>query len=264
MRAAASFEAMPPLPTPDRLAPARSSSTASMRATSSMSVAEASRRGSAVSSPSVSVSRTSRSAPTRLATSAASRSLSPKRISSSATASFSLTTATTPSASSAARVSRACRYCPRCEKSRGASSTWPTARPTAEKASRQADIRRGWPTADTAWRVWASWGRGRPAPTSAQPAVIAPEVTTTTDQPAARAAATSRGQRGEDRGVDAAGVVGHRRRADLDDGATRGHARPASAAAGPRPGAPPTRRRATTRRSARPRSPGRRRPPRRG
>ena len=52
-----------------------------------------------MSTPGVSVSSTSRSAPTRWATSAAMRSLSPKRISSSAMASFSLTTGTTPSSS---------------------------------------------------------------------------------------------------------------------------------------------------------------------
>ena len=53
-----------------------------------------------MSRPGVSVSSTSRSAPTRWATRAARRSLSPKRISSSATASFSLTTGTTPRSSS--------------------------------------------------------------------------------------------------------------------------------------------------------------------
>ena len=79
-----------------------------MRATSSISVAVASRRGSAVSSPvGVGEQHEQVGAPTRLATSAASRSLSPKRISSSATASFSLTTGTTPSASSGGqRVAR--------------------------------------------------------------------------------------------------------------------------------------------------------------
>ena len=63
----------------------------SMPITSSINDAFASRRGSAVSTPGVSVSMTSRSAPTRCATSAARRSLSPKRISSSAIASFSFT-----------------------------------------------------------------------------------------------------------------------------------------------------------------------------
>ena len=58
---------------------------------SSISEADGSRRGSAESRPSVSVSSTSSSAWTRWATRAASRSLSPKRISSSAMASFSFT-----------------------------------------------------------------------------------------------------------------------------------------------------------------------------
>ena len=62
-----------------------------------MSDAPAPSRGSAVSRPAVSVSSTSSAAPTRWATRAARRSLSPKRISSSAMASFSLTTGTTPS-----------------------------------------------------------------------------------------------------------------------------------------------------------------------
>ena len=76
--------------------PAMRSSSWSISTTSSMSDAPPSCAGSSVSRPAVSVSSTSSSAPTRWATSAASRSLSPKRISSSATASFSLTTGTTP------------------------------------------------------------------------------------------------------------------------------------------------------------------------
>ena len=113
MRAAANFEAMPPLPTLVPLEPATSTRSASMAFTSSINVAEGSSRGSAVSRPSVSVSSTRCVAPTRFATNAASRSLSPKRISSSATASFSLTMGTTPSASSDSSVPRACRYWPR-------------------------------------------------------------------------------------------------------------------------------------------------------
>ena len=76
--------------------PARRSSWWSISTTSSINDAAASRRGSAVNRPGASVSSTRRWAPTRWATSAASRSLSPKRISSSATASFSLTMGTTP------------------------------------------------------------------------------------------------------------------------------------------------------------------------
>ena len=48
MCAAASFEAMPPLPTPERLAPAAPSRSRRRRVTSSINVADASRRGSAV------------------------------------------------------------------------------------------------------------------------------------------------------------------------------------------------------------------------
>ena len=60
--------------------------------------------GSASYSPSTSESSTSRSAWTRCATSAASRSLSPNRISVVATVSFSLTIGSTPSSSSLAKV----------------------------------------------------------------------------------------------------------------------------------------------------------------
>ena len=97
--AAASFEPMPPLPTAEPGPPAIRSSSWSISTTSSMREPASVRRGSSVSSPAVSVRRTRTSALTRWATSAASRSLSPNRISSSATASFSLTTGTTPSSS---------------------------------------------------------------------------------------------------------------------------------------------------------------------
>ena len=78
-----------------------------------------------MNSPAASVSSTRMSAPSSCATSAAMRSLSPKRISSSATASFSLTIGTTPSSSSRSSVDRAWRYCRRTVKSSGASSTCP-------------------------------------------------------------------------------------------------------------------------------------------
>ena len=109
MRAAASFDAMPPLPRPEPVPPA-SASTGSSAATSSMSVAAASTRGSAVNRPGVSVRSTSTSAATRWETRAAMRSLSPKRISSGATASFSFTTGTQPSSSRRVSVWRAWRY----------------------------------------------------------------------------------------------------------------------------------------------------------
>ena len=97
--AAATFDAMPPLP---RSSPPRrraASSCWSISTISSISDAAVVEAGVGGEQPGVSVSSTSRSAPTRWATSAARRSLSPKRISSSAMASFSLMTGTTPSSS---------------------------------------------------------------------------------------------------------------------------------------------------------------------
>ena len=108
--AAAILEAMPPLPPVLPGPPASDSRAWSTSTISSMSDADGSRRGSADSRPGVSVSRTSSPAPTRWATSAARRSLSPKRISSSATASFSLTTGTAPSSRRRRTVPRAWRY----------------------------------------------------------------------------------------------------------------------------------------------------------
>ena len=142
--------------------------------------------------PSVSVSSTSVSAPTRWATSAAIRSLSPNRISSSAVASFSLTTGTAPSDSSRSNVLRACRYWARTMKSSGAMSTCPATRSWAANASFQRCISRACPTADTACSVCASLGRSAAAiPSAGSPAATAPEDTTTTSWPAVRAAATS-------------------------------------------------------------------------
>ena len=135
IRAAVSLEAMPPLPRCVPAPPTRSSSRESISVISDMSEASASVRGSAVSTPSVSVSSTSRSAWTRLATKAAIRSLSPQRISSSAMASFSLTTGTTPSSSSLFRVVMAWTYWERMMKSSGTSSTWPATRPWRARAS---------------------------------------------------------------------------------------------------------------------------------
>ncbi len=157
--AAASFEAMPPLPRAEPVPPAMDSSTLSTSMISSMSEADESRRGSAVSKPGASVSSTSRSAAMRWATRAARRSLSPKRISSSAMASFSFTTGTTPRSSRRPRVARAWRYCWRTVKSSGASSTCPLTRSWSARALSYTRIRRVWPTAEAAWRVTASRGR---------------------------------------------------------------------------------------------------------
>ena len=189
--AAANFEAMPPLPTADPGPPAMRSSSWSISTTSSISDASTARRGSSVKSPAVSVSSTNWSAPTRWATRAARRSLSPNRISSSATASFSLTTGTTPRSSSRANVRRAWRYWLRWMKSNGASRTWPARSPTAARASLHTRIRRCWPTAATACSVTGSDGRGAPGDSAVHPAAMAPDVTTTTRCPSLRSPATS-------------------------------------------------------------------------
>ena len=109
IRAAASLEAIPPLPRLPAV-PATCSIDSLIAAISSISVALGSIRGSAVSTPAVSVSSTKTSARSRLATSAAIRSLSPYLIASSATASFSLTTGTTLRRNKCLKVVSACRY----------------------------------------------------------------------------------------------------------------------------------------------------------
>jgi hypothetical protein len=107
--AASTLVSMPPrasaLPTP----PAMASSAGSPARPSLSNVASGFLRGSAVYNPDWSVSRTSTSASIRFATSAPSVSLSPTRISSVVTVSFSFTTGITPSASSVRRVVRALR-----------------------------------------------------------------------------------------------------------------------------------------------------------
>ncbi len=193
-----------------------------------MSEAEASKRGSAVRSPGASVSSTTRSAPMSWATSAARRSLSPKRISSSAMASFSLTIGTTPSSSNRSNVPRACRYWLRTTKSSGASSTWPLTIPWPSSRRSYTRISRLWPTADRACRVTASLGRlSPPRPMAGNPAAMAPEVTATTRWPAVRSSATSAQNLAMAGLVDVAVVVGDRRGADLGDDDLRptGHAR---------------------------------------
>src|SRR5207302_475890 len=81
--------------------PATGIASRSMSVTTGITRALGSRFGSAVMSPPMSVSSTSRSAPTSAATSAERLSLSPYRISATATVSFSLTTGTAPRATSA-------------------------------------------------------------------------------------------------------------------------------------------------------------------
>ena len=142
MRAALNLDTIPPLPWADPTPPAMASSSGVTTSICSMSVAVGSVRGSAVNSPAVSVSSTSTSAPTMWATSAAMRSLSPKRSSSSAMASFSFTTGTTASSSRRVNVSRAWRYCDRAKKSLGVSSTWPLTMPWAANESSHTRIKR--------------------------------------------------------------------------------------------------------------------------
>jgi hypothetical protein len=77
VRAAASFEAMPPLPRLVPVCPASTLSSGSSAATRAISCADGSVRGSAVYRPAVSVNSTSRSAARLCETSAAMRSLSP-------------------------------------------------------------------------------------------------------------------------------------------------------------------------------------------
>ena len=191
-RAAVSLDAMPPLPRSVPAPLARLVRCWSNSTISSMSEALELRRGSSVSTPAVSVSSTSSSAWTRFATSAARRSLSPHRISSSATASFSLTTGTTSKSRSLRSVADACTYCVRITKSRGTSSTWPATTPRLANTSRYMPMSALWPTVATACSVSMLAGRrSPPMPNSGSPAAIAPLVTTTTRQPCDRRSATS-------------------------------------------------------------------------
>ena len=108
-RAASTLVSMPPLPTVEPAPPAMASMRASVAETSASSLACGFLRGSESYRPSMSVRMTSQSASIRLVTSAPNVSLSPKRISSVTTVSFSLITGTTPSASRVLRVERALR-----------------------------------------------------------------------------------------------------------------------------------------------------------
>ena len=141
-------------PAPTRRRPRRGSSASSTAAISSISDASASRRGSAVKRPAVSVSSTSTSARTMFATSAAMRSLSPNRISSSATVSFSLTIGITPSSSSrrerlaCVQVLRAVHEVVRRDAAPGRRRRRASARIAPNRS-----ISRGWPTAAIACSV---------------------------------------------------------------------------------------------------------------
>ncbi len=108
-RAASTLVSMPPLPIALPAPPAIAASAGSSARASRISVACASRLGSAEYRPCWSVRMMSASASTRLVTRAPSVSLSPTLISSVTTVSFSLITGTTPCASSVSRVLRAFR-----------------------------------------------------------------------------------------------------------------------------------------------------------
>lgn len=109
IRAASTFVTMPPVPTPARPAPPMSTPVRSRSSCTSLIRLEPGRVGSPVQRASTSERSTSRSAWTRAATRAANRSLSPKRISSVATVSFSLTIGTARRSSSLRSVRYALR-----------------------------------------------------------------------------------------------------------------------------------------------------------
>ena len=105
IRAASTLVCMPPVPSPAApVLPIRTAVEVGGRSRTSGTSELPGAAGSASYRPSTSESSTSRSAWTRWATSAASRSLSPNRISVVATVSFSLTIGSTPSSSSLAKV----------------------------------------------------------------------------------------------------------------------------------------------------------------
>src|SRR5439155_14388229 len=110
---------------------------------------------------------------------------------SSATASFSFRTGTTPRSSRRRSVSRACRYWLRCTKSSGARRTWPLTSPWRAATSSYTRMRRLWPTAEIACKVARSDGRAPDSPSAGSPAAIAPDVTMTTRWPWPRKAAAS-------------------------------------------------------------------------
>ena len=107
--AATTFERIPPVPSGDVVWPIDRSPSAAKSVTVGTSTAPGSVCGLAVNSPSTSVSSTSRSAPIRIATCAARKSLSPKEISSVVVVSFSLMTGSTRHSSSLPSVPRALR-----------------------------------------------------------------------------------------------------------------------------------------------------------
>ena len=107
--AATTLERIPPEPRAEAVWPMSSGSSALKSVTSVTSSADGSRCGSAVNTPPASVSSSSRSAPSRIATWAARKSLLPNEISSVVVVSFSLMTGTTRHSSNLRSVWRALR-----------------------------------------------------------------------------------------------------------------------------------------------------------
>jgi hypothetical protein len=134
--------------------------------------------GGAVYSASTSVSSTSASARTMFAMSAERRSLSPKRISLLASASFSLTIGTTPSSSIVAIVRRALRYWRGCIVSSAVISSCPTRMPYRPNAASYCAMSSPCPTEAAACWVATSVGREL-NPSGPKPAAIAPDETST-------------------------------------------------------------------------------------
>ena len=132
----------------------------------------------------------SASASTRCATSAASRSLSPKRISCVATVSFSLMTGTAPNSSSVCSVERPLRYVARRVTSSVVSSTCPIVSPRPWNSSEYADMSCPCPTAAAACACGSSVGRVG-MPSWPIPAEMAPEETSNTSLPACRRSAST-------------------------------------------------------------------------
>ena len=169
----------------------------------------------------MSESNTKASAPTRCATSAESRSLSPNRISLVATVSFSFTIATACSTRSRSRVRWALVCWARIEMSCALSSTCPTVRPYRAKAALQEFTSATCPTLAAACLVARSFGR-RVNPSGSMPAAMAPEETITTSVPAfirASIASASPASRLVSKTPDR---CGQRVGPDLDDQTARG------------------------------------------
>ena len=167
---------MPPVPSKLAVPPARRSISSVTSATTEMSVAFGFLRGSSVYRPSTSERITSRSASTRCATIPARLSLSPKRISSTATVSFSLMIGTTPNPSRAVSVCRELRNRARFVRSSRVSSTCATFTPSFSNAFSYAHISRLWPTAAAACLIGRLLGYSL-RPSFSMPEMIAPEDT---------------------------------------------------------------------------------------